>query len=202
MIKSLDLFSGTKSFGKVVKELDWEYISLDICNKNKPDINIDIMQWDYEKLPKNSFDVIWASPPCTEYSRAKTQGVRDIEGANNIVLRVIQIINYFDPLLWIIENPQTSLLKSQPFMKQLEQDYYFYDADYCMYGKPYRKRTRFWTNKEYNNLLMCDKNCGSFVNGRHIGSCGNGKVKYTDKNYSIDEKHSIPPDLIYSLIQD
>tara|TARA_R110002167_G_scaffold69435_7_gene195654 strand:+ start:2385 stop:2999 length:615 start_codon:yes stop_codon:yes gene_type:complete len=201
----LELFSGTKSFGKVVESFGWKNTSLDLCNKFKPDINIDIMNWNYKDLPKNSFDVIWASPPCTEYSQAKSRGIRDIEGANKIVLRTIEIINYFNPLLWIIENPQTSKLKDQNFMLKLKN---FFDADYCMYGKPYRKRTRFWTNKEECNLLLCNKNCGSFVDGRHIGSCGTGgqgqghTKSYSNKSYSVDEKHSIPADLIFSLLQE
>ena len=201
----LELFSGTKSFGKVVESFGWKNTSLDLCNKFKPDINVDIMNWNYKDLPKNSFDVIWASPPCTEYSQAKSRGIRDIEGANKIVLRTIEIINYFNPLLWIIENPQTSKLKDQNFMLKLTN---FFDADYCMYGKPYRKRTRFWTNKEECNLLLCNKNCGSFVDGRHIGSCGTGgqgqghNKSYSNKSYSVDEKHSIPADLIFSLLQE
>ena len=35
--------------------------------------------------------MIWASPPCTEYSCAKTVGVRDIDKANDIVLRTISV---------------------------------------------------------------------------------------------------------------
>ena len=208
MYNCLELFSGTKSFSKVVNEIGWKSTTLDLDNKFEPDININILNWDYKKYDKNTFDIIWASPPCTEYSKAKSQGIRDIDGANKIVLKTLEIIKYFNPCLWIIENPQTSLLKKQPFMIDLEKQYFYHDADYCMYGKPYRKRTRFWTNKEKCNLLLCDKNCGSFIDGRHIGSCGTGgqgqghKKAYSNKSYSVDEKHSIPPDLIFSLLQE
>tara|TARA_A100001015_G_scaffold301634_1_gene388753 strand:- start:1344 stop:1952 length:609 start_codon:yes stop_codon:yes gene_type:complete len=202
MYNCLELFSGTKSFGKVVDQFGWKNTSLDLDNKFEPDININILDWDHTEYPPDTFDIIWASPPCTEYSKAKSRGVRDIEGANKIVLKVLEIIKYFNPCLWIIENPQTSLLKKQPFMIELEKEYFFHDADYCMYGKPYRKRTRFWTNKEHCELKLCDKNCGSIINNKHIGSCGNGTKKYTDKSYSVDEKHSIPPDLIFSLLQE
>ena len=50
-------------------------------------IQTDIMNWDSQSFPKPAIDVIWSSPPCTEYSRAKTSEIRDIEGANNIVGR-------------------------------------------------------------------------------------------------------------------
>ena len=114
--KLLELFSGTGSVGKVAKDLGFEVISLDLKNAN---INIDILQFNYRIYPVDYFDVIWSSPPCTEYSKAKTTGIRKIEYANSIVLKTIEIINYLNPKYFIIENPQTGLLKEQPFMYNL-----------------------------------------------------------------------------------
>ena len=202
MIKVLELFSGTKSIGKVCDQLGWESVSVDLLLP--ADHQVDIMDFDYKQYPKDTFDIVWASPPCTEYSRAKTQGIRDIEGANKIVLKTLEIIEYFNCEYWFLENPQTGRLKEQSFMKDIP----FYDCDYCMYGLPYRKRTRIWTNKKNVNLLLCDKNCGSFIDGRHIGSCGCGgqgqghKKSYSNKSYSLQEKYRIPEDLIFSLFLD
>tara|TARA_R110000787_G_scaffold86788_1_gene184966 strand:- start:4762 stop:5346 length:585 start_codon:yes stop_codon:yes gene_type:complete len=191
----LELFSGTRSIGKVCDQIGWTSVSVDVILP--ADHECDIMDFDYKQYPKDHFDIIWASPPCTEYSKAKTRGVRDIEGANKIVKRTKEIIDFFDCEYWFMENPQTGKLKEQDFMKDIP----FIDCDYCMYGKPYRKRTRIWTNKNLK-LKLCDKNCGSFIDGKHIGSCGNGKKKYSDKSYSLHEKYSIPEDLILSLFLD
>ena len=192
-IRVLECFSGTKSIGKVCDQFGWESVSVDLIMD--ADHKCDIMDFDYKQYDKDYFDIIWASPPCTQYSKAKTQGVRDIEGANKIVLKTIEIINYFNHFFWFIENPQTGKLKEQPFMGGLP----FVDCDYCMYGKPYRKRTRIWTNK-ICDLKLCDKNCGSFINGKHIGSCGNGYKKYSNKSYTLEEKYSIPEDLVIDLL--
>ena len=81
----LELFSGTGSVGDVARDLGYTVISLD--GDMEANIQIDIMDWDYTFFERKSFDVIWASPPCTEYSRAKTRAPRDIEGANEIVQR-------------------------------------------------------------------------------------------------------------------
>jgi site-specific DNA-cytosine methylase len=70
-MRLLELFSGTGSVGTVFKEYGWEVVSLD---RDMPaDISCDIMDWDYkEAYDPHEFDIIWASPPCTEYGRAKT----------------------------------------------------------------------------------------------------------------------------------
>ncbi len=74
-------------------------------------------------------------------------------------------IEYFNPQLHGIENPQTGFLKNQDFMKDSE----YKDGDYCKYGCRYRKRTRLWLN--FNNWTprpLCRKDCGNIVDGRHI----------------------------------
>jgi len=192
MVRILELFSGTRSIGKVCDYLGWESVSVDFILP--ADHNCDIMDFDYKQYPKDHFDIVWSSPPCTEYSKAKTKGKRNIEYANLIVLKTLEIIQYFNCHYWYLENPQTGKLKDQPFMLNLP----YVDCDYCMYGKPYRKRTRIWTNRDVK-LCLCNKKCGAFINGKHIGSCGNGTKKYSDKAYTLHEKYSMPPELIERL---
>ena len=159
-MRVLELFSGTGSVGNVCRRLDCEVTSLD---RDMPaDIRMDIMDWQYASLPPNSFDIIWASPPCTEYSVAKTVGLRKLDEANAVVQRTIEIIRYFNPTYWMMEKPQTGLLKHQLFMADLPYN----DLDYCKYGMPYRKRTRIWNNIEaWTPRPLCKKDCGH-MNGK------------------------------------
>ena len=61
------------------------------------------------------------------------------------MLSALEIIAHFDPLMWIVENPATGLLKTRPFMERLP----WVDVTYCKYGTPYRKQTRLWTNMRW-----------------------------------------------------
>ena len=47
MPKLLELFSGTKSVGKVAEQLGIDVVSLDLRNA---DINCDILHWDYTEV--------------------------------------------------------------------------------------------------------------------------------------------------------
>ena len=125
-MKVLELFSGTGSVGNACREFGFEVISLD--RDMEADIKTDIIDWFYTVFPPKYFDIIWASPPCcTEYSIAKTRGTRDIEGSNRVVAKTMEIIKYFDPRYWIMENPQSGKLKDQTVVSQLAFD----DIDYC-----------------------------------------------------------------------
>ena len=211
-MNSLELFAGTGSFGKIAFEKGYNNLSLDMDGKS--DITISIMDWDYKKYPPNSFDIIWSSPPCTEYSHLQygylnrmrkgkifTREVWEdnMKEADKILERTLLIIDYFKPKYWFIENPATSRMKERHLIKDLP----FYIVDYCKYSDwGYRKRTRIWTNLENFKPLLCKKDCGSIVDGKHKNNLGNSeRAKITNsKNYSQQDRYRIPPKLIRDLL--
>lgn len=196
-MRLLELFSGTGSIGKVAIEAGWEVVSLDLCDKySTPTHKENILNWNYRIYPPHHFDIVWASPPCTHYSKAKTRGVRDIIGSNAIVARVLEIITYFSPPRWFIENPDTGKLKDQEMMLGLPFEIF----DYCRFGFLYRKRTRIWTNVLIDSCL-CEGPalCPAMVGNKHRLSCGNGTAIYTEQSLPLAIKYSIPSALVKYL---
>tara|TARA_R100000664_G_C2743993_1_gene132096 strand:+ start:744 stop:1463 length:720 start_codon:yes stop_codon:yes gene_type:complete len=238
MLKVLELFSGTGSVSKVCKELGYECLSIDLYLP--ADINIDILEWDYKKYPKDSFDIIWASPPCVEYSLLKVSNLnqkvkgeiltkekieKNMNEADKLVSKALEIIEYFNPHWWFMENPATGRLKNRDVVKGLD----WYDVDYCMYCDwGYRKRTRIWTNRKDFEPLKCDGSgdCGNMIeiptNGAmrhdtgqpiksatrklHINNLGNSSILSMFRKMKIKcgttthERYRIPPNLIFSLL--
>lgn len=197
-MKSLDLFSGTKSFSKIAEKLGYESTTLDILEKFNPTICIDIMKWDYTKYRTGYFDIIWASPNCKDYSCLNylSGKVKDLTESNNLIKRVLEIIAYFKPKYWFLENPQTGKLKHQDFMKDLPYN----DIDYCKYGFTYRKRTRIWNNTNWTGNPLCKKNqyCDHRIDGKHTNfrsivgkGCGT----------RWEQRISIPSDLIMQILK-
>ena len=93
-MRLLELFSGTGSFGQPFRNANHDVISVDIDPTFNPEICEDILTFSYCKLPWVP-DIIWGSPPCTEYSRAKTKGIRKLEYADSLVAKFIEIRDYF-----------------------------------------------------------------------------------------------------------
>ena len=81
-----------------------------------------ILDFDYQQYPQDFFKIIWASPPCVNYSvlqnswlgRQKringelvtfTREMRDQKmlESDQLVLKTFEIINYFNPEKWFIE---------------------------------------------------------------------------------------------------
>ena len=186
-----------------------EVVSLD---RDLPaDIETDIMTWDYTIYKPNHFDIITASPVCTVWSRLRNCWVdrvaRTINPDGSIVTReditrcineegkpmvdkVFEILDYFSPKWWWLENPQSGRMKD--YIEVIKPGLPFYDVDYCKYGFPYRKRTRFWTNIIFTPKL-CKKDCQFMIGKRHLKCVSSG----TDVIH-ID-RYRIPPALITEL---
>lgn len=218
----LELFCGTKSVGKCCEELGWNVVSLDWESKFNPTHNCDILQFDYKQYPKDYFDIIWSSPDCRFYSqlqncwigRKKKDGImttketieENRKKSDILIYKVWEIIDYFKPELWFLENP-LSTLKDREVMK----DKPYYIVDYCKYSDwGYRKRTCIWTNKKDFKPLICDGKgqCGNMVGNLHKTNLGNTALfkranilnvnKYN--RTTLQDRYRVPEDLIYSLL--
>lgn len=75
------------------------------------------------------FDVISLGVPCTEFSIALTTRPRNLELANRVVRRSLEIVEYLLPLRWFMENPRSGLLSKQDYM----HDFPYVDVDYCSF---------------------------------------------------------------------
>jgi hypothetical protein len=205
-MRTLELFAGSQSFSKGIqlKYPTAECITVDLSSHFQPTHQVNLLEWDYTIYPPGHFDLIWGSPPCTQYSKAKTRGVRDLDGADQLVRRVFQIIDHFKPKAWIIENVGTGLLVNR--MKDI-RDVPMFLTDYCCFGKPVRKRTALWSNLPLELPLCPGKNnCGQMIDGHHRSSVGNGNERYEPRFKSeipyerFIRKNAIPQELIAHLL--
>ena len=200
----LELFSGTGSIGRAFADIGWDVVSLDRDHRYNPTICKDIFKWDYEReYPRGSFDFIWASPDCTQYSRARTTGKpRDLDGADNLVRKTLEIISFYQ-CPFAFENPESGLLKT----REVVQGIPFSDTSYCHYGYPYRKSTRIWHN--LGDYLSLIPKCSMMNPCQHMSEIGKHPMsaqrgpcrgKKNDK-CTLDQLHSIPPGLCDSIAE-
>lgn len=197
----LELFSGGKSFSKFCGKFPslFKTTSLDIDPSSNPEICCDILKWDYKKYKPKSFDIIWASPDCTNYSIAKTKSPRNIVLADKLVKKTLEIITYFKPKIWYIENPSTGMLKTRPFMANIP----YKDVTYCKYDYAYMKPTRIWTNVTLFKGKKCAFDCPYVHEGQHVRRLGcNDKSKIKADTTYLHKSiiYSVPPKLIKDLL--
>ena len=202
-VRVLDLCAGTKSLSRALRRLlpNAKVITVDADAAFSPTIVGDVRRWDpLEAFGKGYFDIIWASPPCTEYSRAKTTGVRDLHTADDIVKACRRIITALQPRAWFIENPH-ALLRTRECMTDIE--HLRNTVTYCHYGYDYRKETDLWTNIDVGELprcTICTPCRWMKIMGRHPRVAQAGGGHDGRPGVQAHEAYTVPPRLLRHLI--
>lgn len=143
----ISLFDFTGNWSRPYKEAGWNIIQVDIKH------GIDVMSWDYRSI--ENVKGILAAQPCTDYalSGAKHFRQKDIDGrtaqSQKLVYKTKEIIEYFDPEFYSLENPMSRIHKLNPWLGPPRLK--FNPCDYAGYdpepdNSRYNKRTWLWGN--------------------------------------------------------
>lgn len=127
----LDLCSGLGGASQPALDRGWKVIRVDIDARFKPDIVADV-----RSLPLKPFhvDVLWASTPCTEYSKwgmrhfYPSPPIPDI----SLELGVLRAIDRFSPSSWIVENVRAA----RPWLNPLFGPPYVVSSGHVYWGRP------------------------------------------------------------------
>ena len=154
----LELFAGTKSVGKEAIKLGFNVFSSDFLPEFNTDYCVDILNFDVTKVPFKP-DVIWSSPPCQSFSVSCIGRNWNYDGIIHtpknestklgirLVEKTIEIINYFKPKYWFIENPM-GILRKLNLIEKIPDFIERHLVSYCQYGDRRKKPTDIWTNNK------------------------------------------------------
>lgn len=184
--RALVLCSGTGHDAASLRRLfpDARIDTLDNDPEARPTFLTDVMQWDFRSVRPGTYQVVYASPPCTPFSRANTTGdadqsVFDIATGTDVAVRCLEIIEHLAPPVWIVENPVNKLAE-QKAMRPYER--YMKTTSYCHWGALYKKPTNVWTNVSVS-LPRCTKLTPCSIRaraGRHPRTSQQGPTRRSD----------------------
>ena len=133
----LALFDHSGAWSKPYREAGWDVVQVDIKN------GVDILSFEYKSFTK--FNGVLAAPPCTDFSLSGAQywKAKDMDGRTaysiSLVQKTLEIIEYFNPFFWGLENPLGRIQKCIPELGKPK--YWFHPSDY---GENYTKRSYLW----------------------------------------------------------
>ncbi len=144
-LKVLDLFSGMGGFSEAFKQRGHDVTRVEIDPRFKPDICADILDLTPSDLQgSGAYDIILASPPCTEFTRDKLPWFNDEQPpSRDLVIATKELIAALKPQWWILENVQGSVKWIKPILghhkkrvgsRYLWGDFPLFDCDH-IYGK-------------------------------------------------------------------
>ncbi|CAE7230302.1 unnamed protein product, partial [Symbiodinium sp. KB8] len=161
----LDLFSGSRGLAKEIARAAPCWV---LCYDLAHDAAEDLLQFDTQKevlqlLDGGAFKGFSAGPVCARNAMLE------------FILNLVRVCESHG-LIYLIENPLSSWMWAQPAWNSCsskDSDWDFI-CDYCVFGTPWKKPTRFRTNGQLRSQRMrCNRNhTHTVLRGRSKGSSG------------------------------
>lgn len=113
----ISLYDRTGNASRPYRENGWHVIQVD------EQLGTDILKWDYRDIEASRIIII-AMCPCTDYATsgakhfAKKDANGETENSQILVSKTKEIIDYFNPFAWQLENPRTRIHKLNPWIGQ------------------------------------------------------------------------------------
>lgn len=120
-----------------------------------------ILKWDYRKI--RMVHICLIAMPCTDYalSGAKHFYRKDHDGttakSQELMNRTKEILDYFKPEIWVLENPMSRIHKLNPWLGEVKFKFNPYD-----FGNSCQKQTWLW-GKFNNPIKKPGKNLGNWM---------------------------------------
>ena len=202
----VEIFAGSRSFGKVAEKLGCNVFSVDLKPFDGIDLAIDFEEMKFDMMPFKP-DLLIFGIPCTSYSLAAISHHRNKDRSpktefaaksDRMAKKMLEFIDYFG-CTYFIENPRATLRK-MPFMINRPRT----TITYCSYGDIRMKPTDVWSNDLYsifnqdgwkgkpmcfNGNIKCQHEASP--RGSRTGTQG------LKNNY---ERSIVPPELCESII--
>jgi len=187
-MRMLELFSGSGNMAQAFREGGYEVLTVD-SNVMEASLMIPVQDVTSDSVINKLGgrpDVIWASPPCTEFSVASIgkhwkNGNRPTEGVG-LLAHTLRLIMELNPTYWFIENPM-GMMRTLDIMKHLPRKF----LTQCQYGNKAMKPTDVWTNHK----LWFPKSC---KNGSSCHEAApRGSKTGTQGKFGAKERAVLPP---------
>ena len=143
----ISLFDYTGNWSRPWKENRYNVVRVDLK------LGQNILTWDYKQIPKRDVKAILIAIPCDNYalSGAAWFAEKDKDGrtafSQKLVAKAKEILDYFKPEIYAIENPMSRIHKLNPWMGQPKlkfNPYEYADYDPCPIKSAYQKETWLW----------------------------------------------------------
>jgi len=111
----LDLFSGLGGASAAMRDRGWVVTTVDADPRFLPTIVADMKRFRWAS--RRPIDLLWASPPCVEFSRESMPWCRTGRAPSMDLLEAtLRVVRQVRPRFWIVENVRGAIRHFEPYL--------------------------------------------------------------------------------------